>query len=260
MVFRFTPSQDLEMMRELIRQKPFAAKRGAMLGGDNVAAALSTALQQKVKVKQIRDRLNLLKARLKANEQASFLASGVEESLDAVNIQSHYSDVDGKVREYVELERLHIGTKAAEKLSKEKKEEDLAKCAADIVAESRRRRIERDGGASDSDLSNSSYAESTVSATESAASVGSAKSTTQRTPKRSNAFLTEVNDRRNAIRSKWSLRCVSWSKTRNNLRTPFFREKIAEARLNFEDRVQASNREMILECAKIFGSELSKSD
>ncbi|KAF1775021.1 hypothetical protein GQ600_14788 [Phytophthora cactorum] len=82
MVFRFTPSQDLEMMRELIRQKPFAAKRGASSSG------LSTALQQKVKVKQIRDRLNLLKARLKANEQASFLASGVEESLDAVNIQT----------------------------------------------------------------------------------------------------------------------------------------------------------------------------
>ncbi|KAG2978288.1 hypothetical protein PC121_g23157 [Phytophthora cactorum] len=124
MVFRFTPSQDLEMMRELIRQKPFAAKRGATLEvWDNVAAALSTALQQKVKVKQIRDRLNLLKARLKANEQASFLTSGVEESLDAINIQSHYSDVDGKEREYVELVRLHIETKAAEKLSKEKKEE-----------------------------------------------------------------------------------------------------------------------------------------
>ncbi|KAG2992716.1 hypothetical protein PC118_g4408 [Phytophthora cactorum] len=112
-------------MRELIRQKPFEAKRGATLEvWDNVAAALSTALQQKVKVKQIRDRLNLLKARLKANEQAPFSASGVEESLDAVSIQSHYSDVDGK----------------------KKKEEDLAKCAAGIVAESRRRRIERDVG------------------------------------------------------------------------------------------------------------------
>ncbi|KAG3099736.1 hypothetical protein PI124_g15088 [Phytophthora idaei] len=184
MVFRFTPSQDLEMMRELIRQKPFAAKRGATLEvWDNVAAALSTALQQKVKVKQIRDRLDLLKARLKASEQASFLASGVEESLDAVNIQSHYSNVDGK-----------------------KKEEDLANCAADFVAESRRRRIERDGGASDSDLSYLSDAESTVSATESAASVGLAKSTTERTPKRSNAFLTEVKRQEKRYKEQMELK------------------------------------------------------
>ncbi|KAG3144689.1 hypothetical protein PI126_g14045 [Phytophthora idaei] len=190
MVFRFTPSQDLEMMRELIRQKPFAAKRGATLEvWDNVAAALSTALQQKVKVKQIRDRLDLLKARLKASEQASFLASGVEESLDAVNIQSHYSNVDGKVRDFPK-----------------KKEEDLANCAADFVAESRRRRIERDGGASDSDLSYLSDAESTVSATESAASVGLAKSTTERTPKRSNAFLTEVKRQEKRYKEQMELK------------------------------------------------------
>ncbi|KAG2895168.1 hypothetical protein PC117_g23306 [Phytophthora cactorum] len=220
MVFRFTPSQDLEMMRELIRQKPFAAKRGAM-----------------VKVKQIRDRLNLLKARLKANEQASFLASGVEESLDAVNIQSHYSDLDGK----------------------KKKEEDLAKCAADIVAESRRRRIERDGGASDSDLSNSSYAGSTVSATESAASVGSAKSTTQRTPKRSNAFLTEVKRQEKRYKEQMELKVRELEQDQKQFEERLsFEKKLAEDRLNFEDRMQASNREVILECAKIFGSALSK--
>ncbi|KAG3232858.1 hypothetical protein PI124_g22065 [Phytophthora idaei] len=217
------------------------------------------ALQQKVKVKQIRDRLNLLKARLKANEQASFLARVVEESLDAVNIQSHYSDVDGKVREHVELERLHTETKAAEKLSKEKKEEDLAKCAADIVAESSRRRIERDGGASDSDLSNSSYVESTVSATESAASVGSAKSTTQRTPKRSNAFLTEVKRQEKRYKEQMELKVRELEQDQKQFEERLsFEKKLAEDRLNFEDRVQASNREMILECAKIFGSALSK--
>ncbi|KAG3078952.1 hypothetical protein PC121_g7114 [Phytophthora cactorum] len=237
MVFRFTPSQDLEMMRKLIRQKPFAAKRGATLEvWDNVAAALSTALQQKMKVKQIRDRLNLLKARLKANEQASFLASDVEESLDAVNIQSHYSDVDGK-----------------------KKEGDLAKCTADIVAESCRRRIERDGGASDNDLSNSSDAESTVSATKSAASVGSAKSTTQRTPKRSNAFLTEVKRQEKRYKEQMELKVRELEQNQKQFEERLsFEKKLAQDRLNFEDRVQASNREMILECATIFGCALSK--
>ncbi|KAG2922589.1 hypothetical protein PC114_g5189 [Phytophthora cactorum] len=166
-------------MRELIRQKPFEAKRGATLEvWDNVAAALSTALQQKVKVKQIRDRLNLLKARLKANEQAPFSASGVEESLDAVSIQSHYSDVDGKRKTWPSVQRVLLLKVAVVELS--------------VM--------------SDSDLSNSRDAESTVSATESAASVGSTKSTTQRTPKRSNAFLTEVKRQEKRYKEKMGLK------------------------------------------------------
>ncbi|KAG3196338.1 hypothetical protein PC128_g7708 [Phytophthora cactorum] len=193
------------MMRELIRQKPFEAKRGATLEvWDNVAAALSTALQQKVKVKQIRDRLNLLKARLKANEQAPFSASGVEESLDAVSIQSHYSDVDGKVREYVELERLHIETKAAENLSKEKKKRKTWPSVQRVLL--LKVAVVELSVMSDSDLSNSRDAESTVLATESAASVGSTKSTTQRTPKRSNAFLTEVKRQEKRYKEKMGLK------------------------------------------------------
>ncbi|KAG3159875.1 hypothetical protein PI126_g7161 [Phytophthora idaei] len=212
------------MMRELIRQKPFAAKRGATLEvWDNVAAALSTALQQKVKVKQIRDRLNLLKARLKANEQAPFLASGVEESLDAVSIQSHYSDVDGK--------RVLLLKVAVVELS--------------VM--------------SDSDLSNSSDAESTVSATESAASVGSVKSTTQRTPKRLNAFLTEVKRQEKRYKEQMELKVRELEQDQKQFEERLsFEKKTSEDRLNFEDRVQASNREMILECAKIFGATLSK--
>ncbi|KAG3247933.1 hypothetical protein PI124_g7398 [Phytophthora idaei] len=211
-------------MRELIRQKPFAAKRGATLEvWDNVAAALSTALQQKVKVKQIRDRLNLLKARLKANEQAPFLASGVEESLDAVSIQSHYSDVDGK--------RVLLLKVAVVELS--------------VM--------------SDSDLSNSSDAESTVSATESAASVGSVKSTTQRTPKRLNAFLTEVKRQEKRYKEQMELKVRELEQDQKQFEERLsFEKKTSEDRLNFEDRVQASNREMILECAKIFGATLSK--
>ncbi|KAG3117426.1 hypothetical protein PI125_g3786 [Phytophthora idaei] len=218
------------MMRELIRQKPFAAKRGATLEvWDNVAAALSTALQQKVKVKQIRDRLNLLKARLKANEQAPFLASGVEESLDAVSIQSHYSDVDGKT--WPSVQRVLLLKVAVVELS--------------VM--------------SDSDLSNSSDAESTVSATESAASVGSVKSTTQRTPKRLNAFLTEVKRQEKRYKEQMELKVRELEQDQKQFEERLsFEKKTSEDRLNFEDRVQASNREMILECAKIFGATLSK--
>ncbi|KAF4138462.1 hypothetical protein GN958_ATG05680 [Phytophthora infestans] len=82
MVFRFMPTQDLEMVRELIRQKLFATKCGPTLEvWDNVAEAILRALNQKVKVKQNLDRLNLLKARLKATDQASYFASGVKEFL-----------------------------------------------------------------------------------------------------------------------------------------------------------------------------------
>ncbi|ETI57227.1 hypothetical protein F443_00442 [Phytophthora nicotianae P1569] len=46
MVFRFSTEQDCEMMRDLIRLKPFAAERGTTLDvWDNVAKSLSTALK-----------------------------------------------------------------------------------------------------------------------------------------------------------------------------------------------------------------------
>ncbi|KAG6954530.1 hypothetical protein JG687_00011763 [Phytophthora cactorum] len=100
MVFRFTPTQDCEMMHELIRLKPFAAER--------------------------------------------------ERTLDVWD-KSHYSDVDGLVRDYIELERLHQDAKAAKKLPKQRKEADLAQCAIDIVSESNRRRAHRQNDESGSD-------------------------------------------------------------------------------------------------------------
>ncbi|ETN01892.1 hypothetical protein PPTG_16964 [Phytophthora nicotianae INRA-310] len=99
MVFRFTTMEDLEMLWELIRQKPFAAKkRGSTLEmWDSVVAALGSALKKEINVKQIRDRFNLLKARFKEKEQLSALASGVEEFIHAFNVQTHYTDVDGLI-------------------------------------------------------------------------------------------------------------------------------------------------------------------
>ncbi|ETI41427.1 hypothetical protein L916_12923 [Phytophthora nicotianae] len=147
MVSRFTTMEDLKMLQELIQ----------------------------IKVKQIRDRLNLLKARFKEKEQLSALASGVEESIHAVNVQTHYTDIDGLIQEYMELKQLHHETKAAQKISKEKKREDLAKCVAAIVAESRRRRAERDEPSLYNDSGDSSVTQRVVSGTESTISTGSSR-------------------------------------------------------------------------------------
>ncbi|KAG6955717.1 hypothetical protein JG687_00011028 [Phytophthora cactorum] len=106
MVFRFTPTQDCGMMRELIRLKPFAAERG-------------TALD--------------------------------------VWDKSHYSDVDGLVRDYIKLERLHQDDKAEKKLSKQRKEADLAQGAIDIVSESNRCRAHRQNDESGSDDSHKQF-------------------------------------------------------------------------------------------------------
>ncbi|ETP54964.1 hypothetical protein F442_00435 [Phytophthora nicotianae P10297] len=133
MVFRFSTEQDCEMMRDLIRLKPFAAERGTTLDvWDNVAKSLSTALK--------------------------------------VELKSHYSDVDGLVWDYIEIEQLHQNEKITKKLSKKKKEADIAQCAKDIVAESNRRRADPEAELSDSDVSDGvSY----VSATDSSTSRGS---------------------------------------------------------------------------------------
>ncbi|KUF79031.1 hypothetical protein AM587_10002195 [Phytophthora nicotianae] len=62
MVFRFTNDQDKVLMRVQIN------------------------------VKQIRDRLTLLKGMYKNAEAAAARGSGIEESVDAVNVQSHYDE------------------------------------------------------------------------------------------------------------------------------------------------------------------------
>ncbi|ETO58379.1 hypothetical protein F444_23245 [Phytophthora nicotianae P1976] len=229
MVFRFSTEQDCEMMRDLIRLKQFAAERGTTLDvWDNVAKSLSTALKVELKVKQIRDRLNLLKTRFKTNEQRSKGASGVEESLHAVNIQSHYSDVDGL------------------------KEADLAQCAKDIVAESNRRRADREAELSNSDVSDEG---SCVSATDSSTSRGS------RASKRTNAFLAEVKRQEKRYKEQMDMKVRELEQKQKQFddRLAFEREQ-AQAKLQFDMEVQANNRNVILECAKIFSAALVNKD
>ncbi|RLN37753.1 hypothetical protein BBJ28_00026445 [Nothophytophthora sp. Chile5] len=96
MVFRFTAAQDEELMRELIRLRPFAAQRGTTLRvWDQVAEGVSRAVGSSLNAKQVRDRLHILKKQFKSGKLQSKRGSGTEESLDAINVQSHYNDLPG---------------------------------------------------------------------------------------------------------------------------------------------------------------------
>ncbi|RAW24958.1 hypothetical protein PC110_g18628 [Phytophthora cactorum] len=200
MVFRFTPTQDCEMMHELIRLKPFAAERERTLDvWDKVAKSLSAALK------------------------------------------SHYSDVDGLVRDYIKLERLHQDDKAEKKLSKQRKEADLAQGAIDIVSESNRCRAHRQNDESGSDDSHVNDEESCVSTTESVASTSTLRSPTSahRPPKSSNAFLAEVKrqEKRYKEQMEMKVRELKQNQKQFDDRLAFEKEQV-EARLQFEKQVQ----------------------
>ncbi|KAE8913172.1 hypothetical protein PF005_g5232 [Phytophthora fragariae] len=115
MVFRINHEQDQELMRKLIRLKPFAAKRGTTGSvWEAVVKGVSSAIGVQVHAKQVRDRLNLLKARFKVDELVSSRGSGVEEAL-------HYDDLNGFVGDYIELERNYNDTKSSKNAANEKK-------------------------------------------------------------------------------------------------------------------------------------------
>ncbi|EGZ11080.1 hypothetical protein PHYSODRAFT_389268, partial [Phytophthora sojae] len=103
--------------------KPFAAKRGSTGSvWEEVAKGVSSAIKVQLNAKQVRDRLNLLEAKFKADELCSSRASDVEEALHAVNVQSQYDDLDGLVRGYDDLKRAYKDKRSAKKAAKEKKE------------------------------------------------------------------------------------------------------------------------------------------
>eukprot|EP00644_Phytophthora_capsici_P013633 jgi/Phyca11/117455/e_gw1.33.152.1 len=127
-----------------------------------VPALVSSAFGVEVNVKQIRDRLTLLKQIFKDSEVASARGSGVEESVDAVNIQSHYDERERLVREYVALEDHFKSETNTVKTKKKQKDEQLAMCAEEIVRESARRRALRAKPDSDDSVSDCSDADSSV--------------------------------------------------------------------------------------------------
>ncbi|OWZ10501.1 hypothetical protein PHMEG_00016651 [Phytophthora megakarya] len=92
-------------MREVIAQKPFAAKYGESARvWAHVAQRVSTAIQEVVGEKQVRHRVRLLKKNWRVGELRSALGSGIEETLEAVNEQSHYETLTGLDMQYVLLE------------------------------------------------------------------------------------------------------------------------------------------------------------
>ncbi|KAL3656255.1 hypothetical protein V7S43_018902 [Phytophthora oleae] len=143
-IFRFNDDQDKELLRELIAKKPFAAAYGeTMQSWGSVAASLSQAIGVEVNTKQVRDRLGVLKKNLAAGGRLSAMGSGIEESLDANDVQSHYDEINGLVSEYVALETIHLQNKQNRADKKKRKTKNLNVCASEIMAESNRRRSQR---------------------------------------------------------------------------------------------------------------------
>ncbi|OWY98699.1 hypothetical protein PHMEG_00030474 [Phytophthora megakarya] len=136
-IIRFNNDQDKELERELIDKKPFAAAYGeTMQSWGSVAAALSQAIGVEVNAKQVRDRLGVLQKNLAAGERQAAFDSGIEESLDANDVQSHYYEFIGLVPEYVALETIRIQNKQHLADTKKRKAKNLNVCASKIMAES----------------------------------------------------------------------------------------------------------------------------
>ncbi|ETP47782.1 hypothetical protein F442_06342 [Phytophthora nicotianae P10297] len=232
MVFRFSNDQDKELLRELIRLKPFAAVRGTTLRvWSDVAASLSSAFGVEVNVKQIRDRLTLLKQSFKDSEAACARGSGIEESVDAVNVQSHYDEREGLVREYVALEDHFKSEKKTVKTKKQQKDEQLA--------------------ISDGDSSVSRC--STVS--------GASSRTPRSTPKRVNAFQQEIKRQEKRQRLEFELKEQELRQSQQQFEQRLIFEKERDDQhLRFQERLQKSNQDLIIECAQIFCAAISRKD
>ncbi|KAG2927644.1 hypothetical protein PC129_g3507 [Phytophthora cactorum] len=220
MVFRFSYDQNKELMRELIGLKPFAAKRGDTLNvWEEVAASLSRATKAPLNVKQIRDRLNVLKAGFHPDEAKAAHTSGAEESLGAVNVQSHHGEDSGLVREYISLEGLHQTNKQKDKNKKQRKR---------ILHTAQTK----------PDGSDTSEAESTISSVSAATTTNAATSAERTQLKRSNAFLREIErqDKHQKLQLDLQERGLTQTQHRFELWLEFERQQALQ-RLSFEEGV-----------------------
>ncbi|ETN18090.1 hypothetical protein PPTG_03797 [Phytophthora nicotianae INRA-310] len=113
MVFRFSEDMDKELMCEVIKQRPFAAKYGETgTVWVQVATRVSASIKVVVIDKQVQDRVRLLKKNWRAGELRATLGSGIEEAKDATDVQSHYNTLAGLVGQYVALETEAITRRA----------------------------------------------------------------------------------------------------------------------------------------------------
>ncbi|ETI35503.1 hypothetical protein F443_18155 [Phytophthora nicotianae P1569] len=109
-----------------------------------------------------------------------------------------------------------------------------------------------------SDSGDSSDTQRIVSGTESTISTGSSKAI-QRGVKRSNAFLREIKRQEKKYKEHMDLKQRELEQGQKQFEERLeFEKKQAEDRFQFEQRIQQSNREMILESTKIFGAALAK--
>ncbi|KAI9982114.1 hypothetical protein PInf_008005 [Phytophthora infestans] len=274
MVFRFTEDHDKELMREVIAQKPCAAKYGeAARVSASVAEHVSSAIKERVLEKQVRDRVRLLKKNWRAGELRSSLGSGIEETLEAVNEQSHYETLAGLVMQYVQLEDAANDDKK-DRINKKKADEASAtRCASEIVNEALlRRALRQDNIDSDDDSS----------ASDDTNDASSSKSTPSKTQgKRKSAFKLEAERQDKRMRDDMEFRrfqfeqqmqaqlqqhqerinleremheySVQMERTRSQVQAQA-EERMQRARQESEER----NRQLVFECVKVLSDVLRK--
>ncbi|KAG7392008.1 hypothetical protein PHYPSEUDO_002714 [Phytophthora pseudosyringae] len=290
MVFRFSEDYDKELIREVIKQKPFAAKYGeAGAVWVQVAEQVSSAIKRvstldvDLTEKQVQDRVRLLKKNWRAGEIRSTLGSGIEEDTEATNEQSHYETLAGLVAQYVQLKDAHKGDKKAQRDKKKADEAGADRCASQIVEEAMVRRALRGEGL----LTISPDSEDDASLVDDASSVPSspsAQSTTSNSAsnnRRKSTFQIEVERQEKRLCADMEMRREQFeqqlqmqqrqheerlafereqheSRMRLELERERMRERSEERTQRSREEAEERNRQLILQCAQIFGKSFSK--
>ncbi|OWZ13889.1 hypothetical protein PHMEG_00012715 [Phytophthora megakarya] len=272
-------------MREVILQKPFAAKYGgAGTVWVRIAQRVSTAINVVLIDKQVQDRVRLLKKNWRAGELRSALGSGIEESTEASDVQSHYETLAGLVAQYVGLESSFVAAKKRKKKAKEVEEASTNLCAAQIVAEATTRRALRGESLSSNDSSSESGDDN---ASVSSNPSGRSSTVTPTKPatgaRRKSVFQSEIERQEKRIRADMEMRRdqfeqqiqlqqnqhserLAFEKEQHASRLQFERER-EQARERAEERIlrargeaEERNRELILQCVKLLGNTAVKKD
>ncbi|ETP28488.1 hypothetical protein F442_22219 [Phytophthora nicotianae P10297] len=283
MVFRFSEDIDKELIREAIKQKPYAAKYGgAAAVWVQVAKCVSAAVKVSLVDKQVQDRVRLLKKNWSAGELRAALGSGIEEARNATNEQSHYDSLPGLVGQYVSLEKDFKAQKQSNKEKKQAEEAQTNLCASQIVSDAITRRARRGENILSSDASSDSDdGTASVASTPSVSSI----STPGKVPagRRKSVFQLEVDRQEKRIRHDAEMRReqfdrqmqlqqqqhaerLAFEREQHENRLAFERERErsrerTEERLNrAREEAEERNRQLILQCVTIFSKSLNSSD
>ncbi|ETP19841.1 hypothetical protein F441_06305 [Phytophthora nicotianae CJ01A1] len=132
-------------------------------------------------------------------------------------------------------------------------------CAEEIVRESARRRVLRAKSDSDDSVCDSSDRDSSVSL---CSTVSGASSRTPRsTPKRVNAFQQEIKHQEKRQRQEFELKEQELRQSQQQFEQRLIFEKERDDQhLRFQERLQKSNQDLIIECAQLFCAAISRKD